>query len=166
MQLLSQGGGHAGAQTRASGGSGNDSAAEGAALVAPRLWAHADAFRNWASSITDVQLVVRTHPAWLRASTKLIVSRTAEHDARAHRAAWTSWQAEGPARGLSRLHRITRVATGWVPIGVDEPTLAEPGGEAGVDDGVLGVAEDQVQVTSAVPLSAQEEVDHQAASVE
>ena len=45
------------------------------------------------------------------------------------RASWTSWLREGPAKGLSRQHRMSRVAHGWVAMPhVEEQEVSHLGG--------------------------------------
>ena len=42
--------------------------------------------------------------------------RTLESEINARsRAEWESWLGEGPAKGLSRQHKMSRTATGWIP---------------------------------------------------
>ena len=114
---------------------------------------HAVAFRQWAGSITWTQLSDRGIVNWLRATTAVVASRATDHDASRARAAWVSWTAEGPAKSIGRLHRMSRVASGWVPSQVggclDRPCLSDESCNA-VDD--FDVSEEDVALAASVPL--------------
>eukprot|EP00973_Karenia_brevis_P089683 12398959-Karenia_brevis.AAC.1 len=65
--------------------------------------------------------------ARLRSTAFLIAQRATEYDMNASRRSWLTWLQEGPAQGLARQHRMSRVAGGWIPspVGADQPNSAD-----------------------------------------
>jgi hypothetical protein len=86
-----------------------------------RLQAGVADFRAWRACITREAL---GHRAWAKGfySAALDMQKKTEAEAAAHAAvAYSNWLQEGPMSGLKRQHRMSRVATGWIPTAVAEP---------------------------------------------
>ena len=101
---------------------------------------------------------------WLRASALLIARRAIDYDIQRSDAAWASWLCDGPCKSLGRHHRLSRVASGWIPSPVadaelpDDPTDNEYGDDT-VSQRELDCA---TVVGAACPMSLQDEVDSEA----
>ena len=68
------------------------------------------------------------HDPWIDALRKTALSNAEREEAAAQAisiTAWTKWIHEGPAAGLRRQHRFTRVADGWTPTAKSTGTLAD-----------------------------------------
>ena len=76
---------------------------------------HAEAFMGWLRLARATDLTVRTRVARLRATALAVAKRAADHDQKVSQRNWQSWLREGPAKGLGRQHKVSRVAGGWVP---------------------------------------------------
>ena len=89
---------------------------------------HAAAFQEWFGKVQLASLDCRVEVARLRVTAAAIAKRASEHDRQRRWRAWQSWLKEGPAQGLGRQHRMTRVAGGWVPsvVGVIPPDVEDP----------------------------------------
>ena len=90
---------------------------------------------------------------WLAATAKLISERTCRCDAQASRKAWAKWSSEGPAQGLAKHHRMTRIDVGWIPSRLAKVSDQEPDDEADL------ASEDDEVPCFVRPMSAQQEVD-------
>ena len=118
---------------------------------------------RWLSAVgfaTSVQQTLRTGVNWLSATAMLIAKRASQYDATKANASWASWITEGPGKNSGKLHRLTRVATGWIPSACGK--LSPPEGEEA--DGWCEfeeqeLTESQVECADAIPLSGQAEVD-------
>ena len=75
------------------------------------------------SAITATQLFDRAQVARLRVTAMLISKKAQQYDERASIVARESWLHEGPAKGLSKQHRLTRVAGGWIPTGIKHDVM-------------------------------------------
>ena len=93
----------------------------------------------------------RVRVAELQAVAAGVAKRAASYDERRAAADWHSWLREGPGQGLGRQHRISRVATGWVPTPVE---MVAPDS--------AGHAEELLQQRDTLPLHAQAQVDAEA----
>jgi hypothetical protein len=130
---------------------------------------HALAFRSWVGAIGLAVLEDRQAANWLRATASLIAKRASQYDTRRANASWNSWITEGPSNSIGRLHRLSRVATGWVPsmVGIPEDrdeavslgTTNWPNNEDECDGGPHELSEEQVERAESIPLSGQTEVD-------
>ena len=76
---------------------------------------HAVAFKQWLVKAVEAGFEDRVAVHWLRSSASLVADRAAAHDKRLADAAWRSWINDGPAKSLGRWHRMTKVASGWIP---------------------------------------------------
>lgn len=133
------------------------------------------------ATATQVQLVaLATFEEWQLVSKGMLLQhavvtmmgkvavKQAEKEERAARVAslvqWTIWLHEGPANGLSRQHRFTRLPTGWT----QSAASSGKGNELGESDDLDGLSEDQLealrigQVEKGVPSDAQCEANDQA----
>ena len=118
-------------------------------------------FCVWTDSIVPWMLTDRVQVAGLRCHAHAMARRGADADRRRATASWLSWLEEGPAAGLARQHRLSRVAAGWVPAKVG------PVAEYGADDGAeqWTTAEEECLIAEAdtdyveVPLDAQQAAD-------
>ena len=122
---------------------------------------HATAFRQWVAVATSQGWHDRVRVNWLRATADLISQRATAHDNRLSDAAWASWLHDGPCKSLGRHHRLSRVASGWVPSPAPQ---SDPLDDADADDTDISQAELDTGVLScsASPLSMQAEVDTEA----
>eukprot|EP00969_Alexandrium_andersonii_P348178 15395888-Alexandrium_andersonii.AAC.1 len=128
--------------------------------------AHAEAFRAWARMAASRGWRDRVWVNWLRATAELIAKRAVAYDCKRSDAAWASWLRDGPCKSLGRHHRLTRVASGWVP----SPVASERA-DGGPDDDLEGdavVSQQELDTaeafTTAVPMSLQAVVDAEARS--
>ena len=121
---------------------------------------HAGALVTWQQAIAGQHLDNRTHVDWLRVSANLIADMAYKYDLYRSRQAWDKWINEDPAKGLGRMHRVTKVATGWVPSLVAQVAHE---GEGGDEDDFPEVSDDAVRQADLIPLSSQQEVDEEAA---
>ncbi len=80
---------------------------------------------------------------------------------------WSAWLHEGPAGGLGRQHRLSRVATGWIPV----PIGVAPAPSLSIVDDVEEVADDWEDMWGSVdsqnavdrgPMDAQRVAEHEA----
>ena len=126
-------------------------------------------FIKWCSRFTSSSLHDKVWVLLMYRSTKAIAAAAHSHDQNSSRQAWVSWLHEGPAKGLGRQHRMSRIATGWIPARKARVELVD--GEQDVDDDVQivddteGVREDDLfnaEVPSLVPLGSQQTVDVEA----
>ena len=81
--------------------------------------------------------------------------------------AWTKWIHEGPAAGLRRQHRFTRVADGWAPTARSTGLLADVDNHDTVDfdDGLSNEQLQQLRIHTSLgnaPAGAQQEVEDEA----
>ena len=76
---------------------------------------HFDKFRQWAHFLQESNLADRNWVLQVWLAVKNVAERTGAHDDRRRNLSWSSWLREGPARGLSRQHKMSRVSGGWVP---------------------------------------------------
>ena len=83
-----------------------------------------------------------------------VAKAAAAYDSRRAQASWLSWIHDGPNKSCSRLHRMTRVATGWIPSVVVE--------DSAHGDGELDVDWQPEEAILQAPLGAQQECDAQA----
>jgi len=114
---------------------------------------HALIFKQWISEAASSNLSDRSHVQRIRVTANVIFNKAHEFDVAQSAKAWSKWLHEGPAKGLSRHHRMTRVATGWIPSALGA-AACDPGLQNGEDE----PQETTVQLCQ-VPLSAQQEVD-------
>ena len=126
-----------------------------------------DAFRSWQSAILPTMLLSRPMVELLRQACVFMSEHLAAEEVELSNLRWQMWVEEGPAKGLRRQHRMSRVAQGWIPSG--ERTLEVNSEELlqVADDDCLRRADMQPSIvvasTTCVPRSLQEEVDHEAA---
>ena len=73
------------------------------------------AFRTWVNCLRFDMLSVKCLVVAARRATGGIAKAARLHDEHQSRVAWQNWLQEGPARGLGRQHKISRVSSGWVP---------------------------------------------------
>ena len=85
---------------------------------------HARALVKWQQSITMEHLDDRARLDRLRVSADLVADRTSSYDINRSRLAWAKWVLEGPAKGLGKMPRMTKVATGWIPSPVVKASAA------------------------------------------
>ena len=112
-------------------------------------------------------------------SSRLISRRTREYDIKQSNASWAKWLNEGPCKGLGRHHKLTRVASGWIPSAISDlgdvssstDELEADRGEDNVSQASLERAQGQIycplggrsaRCESGSPLSQQGEVDVEA----
>ena len=72
-------------------------------------------FHHWREMITAEML---DHRPWTQALKETALKNACREEVAAQAMsikAWTKWIHEGPAAGLRRQHRFTRVADGWMP---------------------------------------------------
>ena len=112
---------------------------------------HSQAFLQWVASITIERLSSREGAAALHATADGVAKRAVLYDERRAEADWHSWLREGPGQGLGRQHRISRVASGWIPT---------PVGNAEVEDEEQFPQEGDWIVP--MPVHAQQQVDEEA----
>ena len=121
----------------------------------------------WLGLLTDELL---QSSSWVRSMCCVAdeaVQRAEAEAARAARLAWSSWLADGPAKGLRRQHRMSRTAIGWVPAHVAVPvpvSLSEADSLDGVDEALLTESLEYGAEASSLPLNPQQAAD-QAADV-
>ena len=77
--------------------------------------------QSWISTVNAAMLSDRTCVAHMRFLACKTADRLATADRRQAAASWRSWLQEGPCAGLARQHRMTRIATGWIPSTVASP---------------------------------------------
>ena len=73
------------------------------------------AFIKWRGIITEEML---QHSTWTAALRQTALENADREEAAAQKMslmAWTKWIHEGPAAGLRRQHRFSRVSDGWMP---------------------------------------------------
>ena len=90
------------------------------------LGAHvdADSFRYWYDDIQRHRLLTRQYVVILRLEAHQRAKAAGKYDLEARRRSWQTWLQEGPAKGLGRQHRMSRVVGGWVPSPVGHAALA------------------------------------------
>ena len=98
---------------------------------------------------------------WLRTTADLISKRAVAYDIQQSDAAWASWLCDGPCKSLGRHHRLSRVASGWVPSPIsngepDEDSLNDAPGDDCISQRELDACD---ACCSPCPLSLQAEVD-------
>ena len=121
--------------------------------------------REWVARLTAAILRDRVAVASLRAAARSTAEQHAAADQRRATASWLSWLQEGPSAGLARQHRMSRVASGWIPASV-APVPAET--ESEEDTGSIPFEEDYLgneamAETLDEPLNGQHSVDSEAA---
>ena len=72
-------------------------------------------FRQWQSQLSPAMLAVSGVPDSLVAVATTMYDRLNGLAIHKKHAAWLSWLTEGPGRGLSRQHKMSRTALGWIP---------------------------------------------------
>ncbi len=114
---------------------------------------HTDFFRDWAKGIAAMDLSNRVLVNIQRMVAVDTYKAAERYDHCLARASWNSWLHEGPSRSSSRLHKLTRSTSGWIPT----KEQAEP------DD---DIDEDQINfpgvVDDWIPLSGQQQVEEEA----
>ena len=85
-------------------------------------------FRQWQCGLSPSVLAIPSIVSSLLSTAVVMVDRLSSASLHSSRADWLSWLNEGPGRGLSRQHRMSRVALGWVP------STAGPAGQADGDE--------------------------------
>ncbi len=124
---------------------------------------HAVAFRQWVSALVRGGWDDRLSLCWHRDTAVMVAGRAKDHDIRKSNLAWTKWLCDGPAKSLGRHHKLTRVATGWIPSAsaAFEPITDSTGNFEG-DSGEDAISEELIREADEVrhfPLSSQMEVD-------
>ena len=74
-----------------------------------------DTFLRWTGIATEENL---SSPIWVSVFLQTAMDNAEREEAAAQRAsimAWAKWIHEGPAAGLRRQHKSSRVSDGWVP---------------------------------------------------
>eukprot|EP00972_Heterocapsa_arctica_P017159 2536427-Heterocapsa_arctica.AAC.1 len=84
-----------------------------------------------------------------------------DFDVRQSNSAWKSWLCDGPAKSLSRHHKLSRVATGWVPSPLAIEAHEDDDTEISDEDPWLVLVEGAEGQYSS-PMSSQAEVDAEA----
>lgn len=93
---------------------------------------HASAFLAWMHSIPSKCMDCRASLVYLQWLAKTIADRATAYDCRRAVPSYRNWFRDGPAAGVSKMHRMTRIVGGWVPstvgkIRVDsDPPPSEP----------------------------------------
>ena len=134
----------------------------------PKTSKHSEAFLSWLQEVRGSDFTNRDVVAQRRLTAKLVATAAAIHDDRRAQAAWHTWIRDGPARGLGRQHRLSRITCGWIPSAamlVGEPTDQARSNLLDGDEG------DQIQEdldgvllgVSCMPQSSQQAVDAEAA---
>jgi hypothetical protein len=110
-------------------------------------------FKRWIDAVRlcDFQDKVKVH--LLCRSAKAIAAVAHQHDDQAARVAWTSWLQEGPAKGLGRQHKMSRVAHGWIPSKVGDASQSDSCDDEDCIDDLDGLTEDDIsrEASSLVP---------------
>ncbi|CAK0854479.1 unnamed protein product [Prorocentrum cordatum] len=106
----------------------------------------------------------RVRVNWLFSTADLISRRTMAYDIQQSDAAWASWLCDGPCKSLGRHHRLSRVASGWVPSPISNGEPDEDALSDATDDDCVSQREfDACEACcSPRPLSLQAEVDAEA----
>eukprot|EP00973_Karenia_brevis_P086513 11998076-Karenia_brevis.AAC.1 len=94
-----------------------------------------------------------------------IAKRAAKHDDHKAHAAWMSWIREGPAQGLRRQHRMSRVAHGWIPSAVGKVADVKPMDTEIVDPQDSIIEDEHGKIGNGIleaPLSSQDVLDIEA----
>jgi hypothetical protein len=82
---------------------------------------HTAALRAWLGAITPGMLDDPVHLAVLAATAENAAQRSIKEDLKRSSNSWRTWLKEGPASGLGRQHRMSRVATGWIAAATAQP---------------------------------------------
>ena len=129
------------------------------------LGAHvdADAFRNWFDNIQRDRLLTKQYVVILRLEADQRAKTAGKCDLEARRRSWQAWLQEGPAKGLGRQPRMSRIVGGWVPSPVGRATLAGEIDEESPEITLQG-SEMNVDELSEMPLHSQQEVEQEAKS--
>ena len=120
-------------------------------------------FRSWLTSI-DLQLLYDIpYVVSIRCATVKRATALAAHDLTERRKSWVSWLHNGPAAGLGRQHRMTRVAHGWIPAPVAAVhDVLDPECDEGVEDDSRDAGADPDSRCLTQPLHSQQVVDAEA----
>ena len=109
-------------------------------------------FRQWQSQLSPPMLAIPGVAAGLLNVAVVMRDMLNLESLHKSRAAWLSWLKEGPARGLSRQHKMSRMALGWVP------SATGPSDWQTVDEAATEMDPDTVNVVEAAvhsePLAA------------
>ena len=123
----------------------------------------AASFHTWFDSIQRGLLYQAQYVVVLRMEAVRLARAAAEGDIAARRRSWLSWLHEGPAAGIGRQHRMSRVAGGWIPSAVDHAAF-----DRKEDDDLQEDAAESVELRTldrrAMPLHSQQEVEREARS--
>ena len=77
-------------------------------------------FWAWQAAITSDMLCHMPLVELLRQASGGMTAWFAEYEVNQSILRWQLWVSEGPAKGLRRQHRMSRVANGWIPSGVTD----------------------------------------------
>ena len=129
----------------------------------PNMGTHegAELFRRWFDGIQRERLYTKQYVVILRLEANQTAKAAAGSDVEARRRSWQAWLHEGPAAGLSRQHRMSRVAGGWVPSAIDQAALAEHEADGSTADAAEGMELRTIDRTE-MPLHSQQEVEREA----
>ena len=124
---------------------------------------HASAFCKWVGAVAKRNWDDRASVHWYRATAVVVAARAKDHDTRKSNVAWTKWLCDGPAKSLGRHHKLTRVATGWVPsacaMGKPRASSTDDPCDDCDDDDITQQMLDGAEHLSPFPLSSQLGVD-------
>ena len=120
-----------------------------------------EAFRHWFGAVKHHLLMNKQYVVWLRLDAQLRAKAVSRRDIDARRRSWQSWLQEGPAQGLGRQHRMSRVVGGWIPAPVGCAALAGEADDELTSDTLHG-SEVNVDEWSVMPLHSQQEVEQEA----
>jgi len=110
------------------------------------------------------------HNVWTEALRRTALDNAEREEVAAQKMslmAWTKWIHEGPAAGLRRQHRYSRVADGWIPTAKSSGAIGtvDPMDEIDADSGLNNEQLDQLRQNTMLgdaPAGAQQEVEDEA----
>ena len=124
-------------------------------------------FLNWRGIITAEML---QHDPWIAALRDTALKNAVSEEVAAQAMsikAWTKWIHEGPAAGLRRQHRFTRVADGWSPTARSSGIVGDVDGSDDIDleDGLTTEQLEAIRQATSLgnaPAGAQQEAEDEA----
>ena len=133
---------------------------------------HALAFLRWVHAIPHSALACKTSLVFMHWITRTIAARATDYDCNRAFASYRAWLLDGPSQAGSKLHRMTRVQSGWIPsrVGKCDPLDADPDpfdpetDPDGLQDPHDLVAEEDLDTPCVAPLGGLAEADNQAES--
>lgn len=132
---------------------------------------HVSAFLRWMGEVRRADLNDRRAVAQLLSTASIVADKATEHDDRRAQASWLSRSRDGPARGLGRQHRLSRVAEGWIPSALgagsvsscDQPDTQQAVAHQGEADAIREDGDGRLDGAEvSIPQSSQQAVDAEA----